>query len=126
MEKTNKYLAILVIVTGFLGLHFILKARLILTSDVLLYVALSVGAISVLSSYIAEKIVWVWDKIALVLGTVNSKILLSTIFYLFLVPVALLSRLFKKDPLVLKRKPKGSYYKERNHPYKKEDLEQVF
>lgn len=127
MEKTNKYLAILVIVTGFVGLHFLFGDSVHLKPNILLYVAVGIGVISILSSYLAEKIVWVWDKIALVLGTVNSKILLSVIFYAFLVPIALFSRLFKKkDELFLKKKPEGSYYKERNHEYTSEDLENVF
>jgi len=127
MEKTNKYLVILVIVTGFTGLHFLFGDSTHLKPNVFLFVALSIGVISIISSYVAEKIVWVWDGIALILGTINSKILLSVIFYLFLVPIALISRIFKKkDDLMLKKKPKGSYYKERNHTYLNKDLENVF
>jgi len=121
MAETNKYLVILIIVTGLVGLHFLFKV------DVLLPIALGIAVISIISSYLTDKIVWVWNKIALTLGTVNSKILLSVIFYLFLVPIALISRVFKKeDELNLKKKPNGSYYKERNHTYKTEDLENVF
>jgi hypothetical protein len=127
MEKTNKYLVILVIVTGFIGLHFLFGDSVRLKPNIFLYIALSVGVISIVSSYLAEKIVWIWDKIALILGTINSKILLSVIFYVFLVPIALLSSLFKKkDELILKKKSEGSYYKERNHEYSSEDLENVF
>jgi hypothetical protein len=121
MEKTNKYLVILVIVSGLIGLHFLFK------NEILLFVATGIAVISIASSYLAEKIVWVWEKIALILGTINSKILLSVIFYTFLVPIALLSRVFKKkDELILKKKIEGSYYKERNHTYISEDLENVF
>ena len=121
MEKTNKYLVILIIVTGLIGLYFLFKI------DILLPIALGIAIISIISSYIAEKIVWAWDKIALILGTINSKILLTVIFYLFLVPIALFSRIFKKkDELMLKKKNKGSYYKERNYTYTKDDLENVF
>ena len=121
MEKTNKYLVILIIVSGLIGLHFLFK------NETLLLVATGIAVVSIISSYIAEKIVWIWDKIALVLGTINSKILLTVIFYTFLVPVALISRVFKKkDPLTLKKKTEGSYYKERNYEYSSEDLENVF
>ena len=127
MEKTNKYLAILVIVTGFIGLHFLFGDNTHLKPNIFLYLALGIGVISIISTYLAGKIVWFWDKIALVLGTVNSKILLSLIFYTFLVPIALLFKLFKKkDELLLKKKTEGSYYKERNHTYSAEDLENVF
>lgn len=121
MEKTNKYLVILVIVTGLIGV------RLLFNIEILISVAFGIAVISILSSYITEKIVWTWEKIALILGAINSKILLTAIFYVFLVPVALISRLFKKqDELILKKKPEGSYYKERNHQYSAEDLENVF
>jgi len=120
MEKTNKYLVILIIVTGLTGLHFLFK------TGILLPIALGIGGVSILSSYLAEKIVWIWDKIALILGTVNSKILLSIIFYGFLVPIALISRIFKKDELILRRRKEGSYYKARNHTYIAEDLDNVF
>ena len=121
MEKTNKYLVILTIVAGLIGMFFLFKI------EILLPIAFGIAVISILSSYVAEKIVWVWNKIALILGTVNSKILLSAIFYLFLVPIALLSRVFKKkDELILKKKTDGSYYKERHHIYSSEDLENVF
>ncbi len=127
MEKTNKYLVILIIVTGLTGLHFLFGDSAYLRKDILLHVALGIAVISIISSYLTEKIVWIWDKIALILGTVNSKILLTVIFYLFLAPIALLSRIFKKkDELILKKKPDGSYYKERNHTYSPEDLENVF
>ncbi len=120
MENTNKYLVILIIVTGLSGLHLLFKI------DMLLYVALGIAAVSIISSHVAGWIVWLWDKIALVLGTINSKILLSVIFYVFLFPVAIISRAFKKDALILKKRPEGSYYKERDYLYKKEDLENVF
>jgi hypothetical protein len=121
MEKQDKYLVILVIVAGLLGMYFIFNV------EVLLPIALGIAIVSIISSYLTEKIVWVWDKIALILGTINSKILLSAIFYLFLVPIALISGIFKKkDELILKKKPEGSYYKERNHKYVAEDLENVF
>lgn len=121
MKKTDKYLVILTIIAGLLGLYYIFDI------EVLVPISLGIAVLSIASSFFAEKIVWVWEKIALILGTINSKILLSVIFYVFLVPIALLSRLFKKkDELMLKKKPVGSYYKERNHNYVAEDLENVF
>lgn len=121
MEQSNKYLVVLAIVTVLIGFYFRFE------SPVLLWIAFGIALTSVLSSFVAEKVAFLWEKFALVLGTVNSKILLTAIFYVFLVPVALLSRLFKKkDGLMLKRKKEGSYYHERNYSYKAEDLEQVF
>ncbi len=55
-----------------------------------------------------------WMKLALVLGWVNSRLLLITIFYLVFAPISLALKLFKVDPLdrgIEKRK--GSYWKEK-------------
>ncbi len=121
MEQQNKYLVILIIVTGLMGLYFLFDAK------PLLYSAIGLGLISILSSFIADKIVWVWDKIALILGTINSKILLSLIFYIFLFPIAIISRLFKRDDdLMLKKRVVGTYFKERNYTYVADDLKNVF
>jgi hypothetical protein len=68
-----------------------------------IYIALAVGAIGVFSEYLSQKIEWAWQKLAYLLSLVVPNILLSAVFYLFLFPIALLSRLFgKSDPLMLK------------------------
>jgi len=121
MEKSEKYIAVLVIVVILMGFYFQFK------KEVLLWISFGIGLISILSFYVAGLIALVWEKITMVIGTINSKILLTTIFYVFLVPIALISRLFKKkDELMLKRREGSSYYKEQNRLYKAEDLENVF
>ena len=84
-----------------------------------------IGVAGLLSSFLAEKIAWFWYKLAAVLGKINGFILLTILFYLILTPIALLSKLFKKDELQLKKKnnSNASYFVERNHSYSKKDLE---
>ncbi len=44
----------------------------------------------------------VWMRLALILGWINTRVLLALIFYLIFTPVGLLMHLFKADPLDLK------------------------
>lgn len=50
-----------------------------------------------------------WMTIAVALGYVNSRILLSLLFYLVFVPYGFVSRLFKRDPL-RRRGARGESY----------------
>jgi len=67
-----------------------------------------------------------WLKFAEVVGTFNSKLILSLTFYLFLTPIALLFRIFTKNPLMLKTENAASFYTERNHTYSGADLEKMW
>ena len=111
--------ALLVIVTGLLILFFIFEL------EAFLYAAATIGVISLMIPKIGLGIVWVWFKIAEVLGWINSKIILSVLFYLFLFPISMIYRLFNKDPMELKPQ-KESMFAERNHTYKPEDLDNMW
>lgn len=110
----------LAIVVGFVALS------LIFDIPTLTYIALAVGFGSLLSTTIQKGIIFVWEKFAKVIGTVNSYLLLSVIFFIFLTPIALLMKLIKnKDDLRLK-KPTETNFFERNVKFKKEDLSNIW
>jgi cytochrome c oxidase subunit IV len=97
IAKTNPTKTILTITIGFLIVYIITDLNWALL------VALFVGLAGLLSSFIAQKIDFLWMKLAWVLSLIVPNILLSLIFFAFLFPIALLSKLFgKKDPLILK------------------------
>ena len=55
-----------------------------------------------------------WMKLAYLLGWVNSRILLSVIFFLLFTPIALVTRLFGRDALDRRMNEKAiSYWKQR-------------
>ncbi|WP_128543022.1 hypothetical protein [Larkinella soli] len=120
MSALDRVKAQLVIVTGLLVLYFIFK------SVYWLYAAAAVGVLSLMIPAVGNGIVWVWFKIAEVLGTINGKIILTILFWVFLFPIALLYRLTAKNPMSVKRNNGASLYHERNHTYTKEDLEQTW
>ena len=88
----------LVIVTGMLVISWLFKIPW------LNYVAIGLGVVSIFFPAAARAIEWAWFKLALALGWVNSKILLSVIYFVFLMPIAWVSRLFTKDPLTLRKR----------------------
>jgi hypothetical protein len=111
--------SLLVIVVGFLILHIMFKAK------VLFNIAVAVGLLSLLSTTASKSILWLWNKIALVLGWINTRIILGMVFYLFLLPIALLFRAFTKNPMQLKNIDESAYTV-RNHTYTASDLENTW
>jgi hypothetical protein len=118
--QQDRFKTILVIVTGLLALS------LALGISWLGKVALAVGILSVFIPLAAKGIEWLWLKLALALGWTNSRILLSVIYFGFLMPIAMVSRVFTKDPLAIKGKKATSLFVSRNQTYKKEDLKNVW
>jgi hypothetical protein len=120
VQQQDRYKTILVIVTGLLVIALIFKIEwLIITS-------MAIGVVSIFIPAAARAIEWFWFKLALGLGWINSRILLTAIYFVFLLPIAWLSRLFTKDPLALKNRRANSLFVTRNHLYTKKDLENIW
>jgi len=98
MKKDTASSTMLVISTGFLVLH------LVLSWTWAVYVSLAIGIIGIVSSYLSSKIEWVWAKLSKLLGYIVPNILLGIVYYLFLFPISIVSRIFTKDPLMLSNK----------------------
>jgi len=94
----------------------------------LLPITVLIICVGLFSTYLSEKIHWAWMKLSHVMGFIMSKVLLGAIFFLFLFPLALISKLFiKKDSLQLKKaKPGESYYTERKHTYAAADFDEMW
>jgi hypothetical protein len=120
MKHPDRYKTILVMVVGFIALAWIFNL------DWLAKVAFAIGVAAVLSTHAAKWIEWVWLKIALALGWINSRILLTVVYFVFLMPIAWIARLFTRDPLMLKARNAPSLYVNRDHQFKKEDLENIW
>ncbi len=120
MKPQDRFKTILVIVTGLLALAWIFEIPL------LVKIALGIGVISVFIPAGAQAIEWAWLKLALALGYINSRILLTIIYFVFLLPIAWISRLFTKDPLALKKNMTSSLFITRNHLYTGKDLENIW
>jgi hypothetical protein len=66
-------------------------------------------------------------KVAVALGHVNSRVLLTLMYYLVFTPYGLLSRLFGRDPLRRRGPALESYWVERKQTRQaKEQFERLF
>lgn len=110
---------ILVVVLGFTVLAFLFKTL------ILAWIAFGIGVCSLLIPGFARKFDWVWLKFGASLGWFNSRVILAIVYFLVLVPVALISRIFGKDKLRL-RQTDESLYVVRDHSYSAGDLENPF
>lgn len=116
-KSQNPTKTVLVITVGFLVLFFISK------QNVFLHIALGVGVIGAFSSFLAEKIDWIWTKLGWVLSFMVPNIIMTIIFYLVLTPTAFLSRIFgEKDAMDLKN-TNESLWKSKSTTYSKESFE---
>lgn len=120
MQSQDRFKTILVIVTGLLAIGWIFDIPL------LAKIAVIVGAVSIFIPPAAKAIEWAWFRLALGLGWINSRILLSVIYFVFLMPIAWISRLFTKDPLALKKVKRESLFTTRDHLYTGKDLENIW
>lgn len=118
--KSNPTKTVLVIAVGFLIIHFFSGWKWAMN------VSIIVGVLGLLSDYLAEKIDYLWMKLTWVLSMIVPNILLSLIFYVFLTPIALLSRLFgEKNQLSLKN-TQDSLFKDNTKPFDKTSFEKTW
>lgn len=116
----DRFKTILVIVTGLLAFSLLFEIPW------LGKIALAIGLLSIFIPLAAKGIEWLWLKLALALGWTNSRILLSVIYFGFLMPIALISRVFTKDPLSINGRKASSLFISRNQTYKKGDLSNIW
>jgi uncharacterized membrane protein YqaE (UPF0057 family) len=68
-----------------------------------------------------------WYTLAFALGWVNSRILLTIIYYLIFLPYGIISRLAGRDPLDLRGAPRESYWHKREKKRQsREQFERLF
>lgn len=108
-------------VVGFLILSFITTREWL--SEGLIYSAVTIGVLSLISVRMHQQILRLWFGLAKILGFVNSRIILTVVYFLILVPMAILSRLLGRITVQLKKREGESYFVTRNHKYSKADLE---
>ena len=97
--KSDPHKSILVIVTGFLIVGFIFPAG----SKYWVTTAAAIGTLGLANRYFRKWILAAWEMIGIVMGWINSRIILSIVFTFFLVPIGFLYKLIKGDLLFLKK-----------------------
>ena len=116
-KASNPIQTVLIITLGF-GFLFLFTKH-----NWMLYVSLIVGTLGTMSTFMGEKIDWIWTKLGWILSKIVPNIILTIIFYLVLSPTAFLSRLFgKKDPMDMKNQA-VSLFKLKDSPFSRESFE---
>lgn len=118
-KKESYKSTILTISMGFLALYLIFNWKWAVI------IALLIGLIGIFSPFLSRKIEWFWMKISKILALVFPKILLTLVYFLFLVPVAALYKLFNKDPLKL-NKNYNSYFLKIERSFDKNNLNKTW
>lgn len=117
MNKSKQWETILVIVLGLVLLYWFKRW------NGWLMAALVIGAVSLLIPAVAGVIHRFWDWLSMAMGELTGKFLLTLVYILVLLPLALAARWSGKSGL--RRKTGGvTYFTQRNHRYDKEDLKQ--
>lgn len=106
----------LTISMGFLLIFIVTKAKWALPAS------LFIGLIGMFSTWLSAKIDFLWMKLSRFLGLIVPNIILTIVFYAFLFPIALITKLFgNKDKLMLKNKY-NSTFTDRNKSFNKESM----
>lgn len=114
--KTINVLALVALIAFVLSKAF----WLVLTALILLLLGL-------FKNPIATIIATYWMKFAMFIGNINSKIILTLVFYVILTPLAFLFRYFNKEIVNhFKNKKQDSYFEDLNITYNKEVFERVW
>jgi len=117
----EKYLeTLLTISTGFTVLY------LFFNINAFVYIAVGMGLIALFWGKAARVISWLWFKLGEGMGFISSKIILTLVFYIVLLPLAVLSRLFKNDYLMLKKGSQDSIFFDVNRKYGPADFEKMW
>jgi len=118
MKQINDpFKILLTLVFGLLVLHLI--------TDIfwLLYLALILAGLGVLSERVCRIIADLWMGLGWLIGLFVPKVVLTLIFFLILTPLAFFSRLFsEKDELQVKV-PSSSVFKTMNKEFSRESFE---
>lgn len=106
-------------VTGFAALSWLTNQQ------VLLLVAILTGLASLVSPGMAKWIARIWLAFAALLGRVVPGMILLVVFFVLLLPLALLARMGGKDPLLLK-KPTNTAFRNREKSFLPGDFEKTW
>lgn len=131
MKIADRYQSLLVIVVGFLVLYFIFQKNydwyfFEFKRNYFLYAAVAIGVSSLMFDSVADIILKGWMKIAEVLGFINTRILMSLVFFIFLTPFALLQRVLSRKNFLSLKDSDTTVFHTRDHEYKPEDFDNIW
>ena len=93
----------------------------------LLFAAVALLGVMLFVKPLAGFMATYWLRVLEAVGGFNARVILTVIYFLLLTPIALLFRVFNKNPLRLKAERNSiSYYHEHDRQYVGSDLEKMW
>lgn len=115
MNKEKAFETIIVLALASLICYLIFNAQW------LIFLSIGFLIIPLVSAKIALFITKIWLSFSNYLGLVMNYVLMFICFYLILIPLSLLQRLFGGNQ-ILKKEKGNSFFIKRNHTFTKEDI----
>jgi len=126
MKRNHQHSRIQALETMAVLAAFFLVLSIITGRPAYVWPALALLATGLFLKPLAEIIARGWLKFSEFIGGFSNKVILTLLFVVVLTPIALLYRLFTKNPLTIKRDGSAdSYFHERNHTYSADDLNKM-
>ncbi len=91
-----------------------------------LYASIFIGLVGLVSDKLAKMVDFLWMKLAKVLSFIVPNILLSLIFYVFLFPISLLSKIFGSSDTLQLKNNKDSIWVVNNKQIEKDSFEKMW
>lgn len=114
IAKKDSVIAIIVL---FLLLFFLFKSK------IWVYAAFLVSVISILSPVASQFLHTIWISLTEFIGKINAWIILSVIFFLLVIPISIIKKLFGKYDVLLKRREIKTTFQLRDQTYTHGDFE---
>ena len=90
-----------------------------ISSELLGFISLIISIFFLISALFFDSVLLplnkLWMKLGLLLGMIVSPLVMGIIFFTLFVPIGLIMRLFDRDELRLKMRPRDSHWKPREH-----------
>ena len=116
-KQKNPYQTILVICTGLAIIYLWSQWKWTI------WVAVLIGLLGIFSPFMAKKIDYLWMQFAYLLSLFLPNIILSLIYFLLLVPLAMLSRLLNRKDVLQLKESKRSTFKSINKTFQSSSFE---
>lgn len=124
--KQSSEAIILGLVSGLMGLYILIQWKWKQDADLLIYLSVSIGLVSTLSSKAANVIAKGWMYLGQALGKITGGILLSVVFFVFLTPISKLQKVFNGKGKFKTDSSSQTNWHNRQHAFLKEDLEELW
>ena len=109
-EKQSKHFGLLLSIFFFILAVYLIFSKSVFLGQFLLILSGTFFLVSIAIPKSLSRITKLWLRFGDILGRVVSPITLGLVFFILIAPIGMLTRLFGRDELLLKKKNKKSYW----------------